>query len=194
MFATELPEGVESGLEASHVYDHPFTTMPNKDRSDLGVFYPCMGHACHIAAVEVDVETGAVEILDYTAVHDAGTMVNPRSLEGQIIGGTAQGIATALLEELVFDEQGQPLSTSFMDFLMPTAMEVPEVAIGHEETPSPITVHGIKGGGEAGRMMAPSAISAALDDALSDFGVHVTELPATPNRLVRWIGEGSSEG
>jgi CO/xanthine dehydrogenase Mo-binding subunit len=194
MFATELPEGVESGLEASHVYDHPFTTMPNKDRSDLGVFYPCMGHACHIAAVEVDVETGAVEILDYTAVHDAGTMVNPRSLEGQIIGGTAQGIATALLEELVFDEQGQPLSTSFMDFLMPTAMEVPEVAIGHEETPSPITVHGIKGGGEAGRMMAPSAISAALDDALSDFGVHVTELPATPDRLVRWIGEGSSDG
>jgi CO/xanthine dehydrogenase Mo-binding subunit len=192
LFATELPEGVESGLEASHVYDHPFTTMPKKDRTDLGVFYPCMGHACHLAAVEIDPETGAVEVLDYAAVHDAGTMVNPRSLEGQIIGGTAQGIATALLEELVFDADGQPLSTTFMDFLMPTSMEVPEVAIGHEETPSPITVHGIKGGGEAGRMMAPSAISAAIDDALVAYGIHVTELPATPERIVRWMSESGA--
>ncbi len=192
LFATDLPEGLQSGLEASHVYDHPFTTMPKKDRSDLGVFYPCMGHACHIAAVEVNTDTGAVEILDYAAVHDAGTMVNPRSLEGQILGGTAQGVATALLEELVFDDDGQPLSTTFMDFLIPTAMEVPELKIGHEETPSPITVHGIKGGGEAGRMMAPSAISAAIDDALRDYGVHVTELPATPERIVRWIGEGKA--
>lgn len=192
LFATELPEGYQSGLEESYVYDHPFTTMPKKDRSDLGVFYPCMGHACHIAAVEIDVETGAVKILDYAAVHDAGTMVNPRSLEGQIIGGTAQGVATALLEELVFDDQGQPLSTTFMDFLMPTAMEVPEVTIGHEETPSPITVHGIKGGGEAGRMMAPSAMSAAIDDALSSFGVYVRELPATPARIVQWITEGEA--
>jgi CO/xanthine dehydrogenase Mo-binding subunit len=187
LFATDLPEGLQSGLEASHVYDHPYTTMPAKDRSDLGVFYPCMGHACHIAMVEVDTETGAVEILKYAAVHDAGTMVNPRSLEGQIIGGTAQGIATALLEELVFDEQGQPLSTTFMDFLMPTAMEVPELDIGHEETPSPLTEYGIKGGGEAGRMMAPGAMSAAIDDALIEYGIHVSELPATPERITRWI-------
>ena len=191
LFATDLPEGLQSGLEATHVYDHPFTTMPKKDRSDLGVFYPCMGHATHIVAVEVMPETGAVKILDYAAVHDAGTMVNPRSLEGQIVGGTAQGVATALLEELVFDDGGQPLSTTFMDFLIPTAMEVPELKIGHEETPSPITVHGIKGGGEAGRMMAPSAISNAIDDALRDYGVHVSELPATPERIVRWIAEGS---
>jgi CO/xanthine dehydrogenase Mo-binding subunit len=81
-----------------------------------------------------------------------------------------------------------------MDFLMPTAMEVPEVAIGHEETPSPLTVHGIKGGGEAGRMMAPSAISAAIDDALSGYGVHVTELPATPERIVGWIAGGAMPG
>jgi CO/xanthine dehydrogenase Mo-binding subunit len=116
-------------------------------------------------------------------------MVNPRSLEGQIIGGTAQGIATALLEELVYDDQGQLLSSSFTDFLMPTAMEVPELDIGHEETPSPITEYGIKGGGEAGRMMAPGAMSAAIDDALVDYGIHVAELPATPERIVRWIGE-----
>lgn len=187
LFATKLPEGLQSGLEATHVYDHPYTTMPSKDRTDLGVFYPCMGHACHIAMVEVDPETGGVEILRYAAVHDAGTMVNPRSLEGQIIGGTAQGVATALLEELVYDEQGQLLSTSFMDFLMPTAMEVPELLIGHEETPSPITEHGIKGGGEAGRMMAPGAVSGAIDDALAEHGVHVTDLPATPERILDWV-------
>lgn len=189
LFATRLPEGLQSGLEATHVYDHPYTTMPSKDRSDLGVFYPCMGHACHIAMVEVDIETGGVKILRYAAVHDAGTMVNPRSLEGQIIGGTAQGVATALLEELVYDDAGQLLSTSFMDFLIPTAMEAPELLIGHEETPSPITEFGIKGGGEAGRMMAPGAMSAAIDDALKDYDVHVTDLPATPERILRWVGE-----
>ena len=189
LFATKLPDDLQSGLEATHVYDHPYTTMPSKDRSDLGSFYPCMGHACHLAMVEVDLETGGVEILRYAAVHDAGTMVNPRSLEGQIVGGTAQGVATALLEELVYDDQGQLLSTSFMDFLMPTAMEVPELLIGHEETPSPITEYGIKGGGEAGRMMAPGAISAALDDALREYDVHVTDLPATPERILDWVGE-----
>jgi CO/xanthine dehydrogenase Mo-binding subunit len=189
LFATKLPDGMQSGLEATHVYDHPYTTMPSKDRSDLGVFYPCMGHACHLVMVEIDLETGGVKILRYAAVHDAGTMVNPRSLEGQIIGGTAQGVATALLEELVYDEQGQLLSTSFMDFLMPTAMEVPELRIGHEETPSPITEYGIKGGGEAGRMMAPGAVSAAIDDALRDYDVHVTDLPATPERILDWVGE-----
>lgn len=191
LFATDLPEGLQSGLEASYVYDHPYTTMPSKDRTDLGVFYPCMGHACHIAMVEVDIETGGVKFLRYAAVHDAGTMVNPRSLEGQIIGGTAQGIATALLEELVYDDQGQLLSSSFMDYLIPTAMEVPELQIGHEETPSPLTEYGIKGGGEAGRMMAPGAVSAALDDALAEFDVHVTELPATPERIMRLIASAA---
>ena len=190
LFQTSLPAGVESGLEAIHVYDHPFTTMPNKDRTNLGVFYPCMGHAAHIVAVEVDIETGAVECLKYVAVHDCGRIVNPRSLDGQVIGGTAQGIATALLEELVYDEQGQLQSSTFMDFLMPTSKEVPEIIVGHEETLSPLTTHGIKGGGEAGRMMAPSAISSAIDDALSDFGVHVTRLPATPERIKRWMAEG----
>jgi CO/xanthine dehydrogenase Mo-binding subunit len=192
LFAADLPEGLQSGLEASHVYDHPYTTKPKADRSDLGVFYPCTGNACHIAMVEVDVETGNVTFLRYAAVHDAGTMVNPRSLEGQILGGTAQGIGTALLEELVYDEEGQLQSASFMDYLMPTAMEVPELLIGHEETPSPLTEHGIKGGGEAGRMMAPAAISSAIDDALLDFGVRVTELPATPERLVDWMGRDGS--
>ena len=184
LFKHSFPEDMESGLDASKVFDHPYTTMPSADRKDLGVFYPFVGHACHVPVVEVDIETGAVTFLHYAAVHDCGTLVNPRSLAGHIVGGTAQGIGTALYEEFVYDEDGQLLSSSFMDYLIPTAMEVPELTIGHVETPSPYTPHGIKGGGEGGRMMAPAAINAAVNDALAPLGVRLTELPMTPERIL----------
>ncbi|HZU18044.1 MAG TPA: xanthine dehydrogenase family protein molybdopterin-binding subunit [Candidatus Dormibacteraeota bacterium] len=194
LFKHSLPDEIETGLEASKVYDHPYTTMPSDDRSNLGVFYPFVGNACHVPVIEVDPETGAISYLKYVAVHDAGTMVNPRGLEGQIIGGTAHGIGTALFEEYVYDRDGQLLTTSYMDYLIPSAMEVPEVVVGHQETPSPFTVHGIKGGGEGGRMMTPAALSAAIDDALAPLGVRCTELPATPERIRRWIEEARARG
>ena len=184
LFKHSFPEDIESGLEDSKVFDHPYTTMPSADRKDLGVFYPFMGHACHVPVVEVDVETGAVKILSYAAVHDCGTLVNPRSLAGHIVGGTAQGIGTALYEEFVYDTDGQLLSSTFLDYLIPSAMEVPELKIGHAETPSPYTPHGIKGGGEGGRMMAPAALNAPVNDALAPLGVRVTELPMTPDRIL----------
>ena len=187
LFKHSLPEEIESGLEASKVYDHPFTTMPNADRSNLGVFYPFVGHACHIPIIEVDPQTGEVTFLKYIAVHDCGTLVNPRSLAGHITGGTVQGIGTALHEEYVYGPDGNLQTQSYMDYLIPTAMESPEFVIGHCETPSPWTPHGIKGGGEGGRMMAPAAIAAAIDDALAPLGVRTTELPATPARIVAWI-------
>ncbi len=187
LFKHSLPDEIESGLEADQVYDHPYTTMPSEDRKNLGVFYPFVGHACHIPVVEVDIETGKVSFLRYTAVHDAGTVVNPRSLNGHIIGGIAQGLGTALLEEFVYDESGQLLTSSYQDYLIPSALDVPEVVVGHHETPSPYTVHGIKGAGEGGRMMAPAAISSAIDDALRPLGVRVRELPATPERILGWI-------
>ncbi|MHA6782010.1 xanthine dehydrogenase family protein molybdopterin-binding subunit [Pseudonocardia saturnea] len=183
LFKHSFPEDMESGLEDSKVFDHPYTTMPSADRTDLGVFYPFMGHACHVPVVEVDLETGSVSFLAYAAVHDCGTLVNPRSLAGHIVGGTAQGIGTALYEEFVYDDDGQLLTSSFLDYLVPSAMEVPELRIGHHETPSPYTLHGIKGGGEGGRMMAPAAINVAVNDALAHLGVRVTELPITPDRL-----------
>jgi CO/xanthine dehydrogenase Mo-binding subunit len=183
MFKHSFPEEVESGLEESKVFDHPYTTMPDADRSDLGVFYPFMGNACHVPVVEVDIRTGRVSFLAYAAVHDCGTLVNPRSLSGHILGGTAQGIGTALYEEFVYDDEGQLITSSFLDYTIPTAAEMPELAIGHVETPSPYTPHGIKGGGEGGRMMAPAAINAAVNDALAPLGVRVTELPLTPDRL-----------
>ena len=184
LFKHSFPADMESGLDESKVFDHPYTTMPSADRKDLGVFYPFMGHACHVPVVEVDVETGAVTFLSYAAVHDCGTLVNPRSLAGHIVGGTAQGIGTALYEEYVYDDEGQLLSSSYLDYLIPSAMEVPELTIGHVETPLPYTPHGVKGGGEGGRMMAPAAINAAVNDALYPLGVRLTELPMTPERIL----------
>jgi CO/xanthine dehydrogenase Mo-binding subunit len=113
--------------------------------------------------------------------------MNPQLLEGQVVGGIAQGIGAALLEEYVYDGQGQLSTSTFMDYLLPTAHDVPTVRVIHEETPSPFTEYGVKGGGEGGRMVAPIALACAVEDALRPFGVHVDELPMTPERIVNWI-------
>lgn len=189
-FRLSLPDDVNSGLDASYVYDHPYTTMPSEDRTDLGVFYPIMGHMCHIPVVEVDIETGQVKFLKYVAVHDAGTVVNPMTLAGHIRGGTAQGIGSAMYEQFYYDSDGQLLTANFSDYLIPTIMEVPEnIEVGHVETPSPYTEFGIKGGGEGGRMGAPPAIAAAIEDALKPLGVKIDALPITAMRLRTLIRE-----
>jgi CO/xanthine dehydrogenase Mo-binding subunit len=182
-FKLDLPAGMESGLEARHTYDHPHLTMPSADRKDLGAFYPIMAHGAHIPVVEVEPATGRVRFLRYIAVHDVGTVVNPKSLKGQITGGITQGIGMALYEESAYSADGQPLTGSFMDYLLPTAQEVPRFEIGHVETPSPFTEYGVKGGGEGGRMIAPAAIAAAVEDALAPFGVRIDEVPLTPERV-----------
>jgi len=186
-FKLDLPAGMESGLEARHTYDHPFLTPPSADRKDLGAFYPMMGHGAHIPVVEVNPETGQVRILRYVAVHDVGTIVNPKSLRGQIAGGITQGIGMALYEQCLYDADGQPLTASFMDYLLPTAQEVPRFEIGHVETPSPFTEYGVKGGGEGGRMIAPAALASAVEDALAPLGVTIDELPMTPERLATLV-------
>ena len=191
-FALNLPEGDRSGLEVGYTYDHPYTTLPSDDRSDLGVFYPFMGHACHIAVIELDPVTGRLQYLDYVAVHDAGTVVNPPTLAGQVIGGTAQGIGTTLFEEYDYDEGGNLRTGSFWEYLVPRATDVPQMRVGHVETPSPFTEYGIKGGGEGGRMVAPSTVSAAIDDVLLQFGgARVKELPVKPWQIVEMMqGDG----
>ena len=179
---------MESGLEARHTYDHPYLTKPSADRKDLGAFYPMMGHGAHIPVVEVEPVTGQVRFLRYIAVHDVGTMVNPKSLRGQITGGITQGIGMALYEQSVYDAQGQPLTGSFMDYLLPDAPRRSRAfEIGHVETPSPFTEYGVKGGGEGGRMIAPAAIASAVEDALAPLGVRVDELPLTPERIVTLV-------
>jgi carbon-monoxide dehydrogenase large subunit len=148
---------------------------------------------CHAAIVEVDVETGEVRLLRYVVQHDCGTIVNPMIVEGQIRGGVAQGIGGALYEKLACDGDGQPLTASYMDFLLPTAMEIPSIEIGHLETPSPLNPLGIKGVGEAGAIPGPALLAEAIDDALAPFGIRIREMPLSPGRLRELIKIGGSE-
>jgi CO/xanthine dehydrogenase Mo-binding subunit len=131
--------------------------------------------------VEVDRETGALRILRYVVVHDCGPIINPLILTGQIEGGVAQGIGNAFYEQVVYDPDGQVLTQTFMDYLLPTAWEVPPVEIAHIETPSPLNPLGIKGAGEAGVIPVPAAIASAIDDAL---GTRITQMPLSHGRLL----------
>ena len=190
MFRLSFPDDdMTSGLDASYTYDHPLATLPKSD-SDFGIFYPIMGHMCHMPVVEVDIKTGQVKILDYVAVHDCGTMINPMTVDGHVRGGTAQGIGTAFHEEFQYDRNGQLLGASFHDYLMPRVAEMPpEIRVGHLVTPSPYTEYGVKGAGEGGRMVAPPALASAVEDALRPLGVKVETLPMTPARLRALIRE-----
>ena len=170
-----LPSDVDpAGLEATAGY---------KAKVDTGTF----SYACHAAKVAVDTETGHVEILDYVIVEDGGTLVNPMIVDGQVFGGTAQGVGTALYEEMPFDSQGQPLATTLADYMLPTAAEVPSIRIDHMETPSPYTRFGQKGIGEGGAIAPPAAIANAVNDALAPLGAEITESPLTPRRIVEAI-------
>ncbi|MDR5694172.1 MAG: aerobic carbon-monoxide dehydrogenase large subunit [Armatimonadota bacterium] len=168
-----IPEEWEQpGLEATRYFAPPRGTFSN------GV---------HAAILEVDIHTGMINILKYVVVHDCGRIINPMILDGQIRGGVAQGIGNAFYEKLVYDENGQLLTRTFMDYLLPTAMEVPEVEIAHVETPSPLNPLGVKGAGEAGTIPVPAVFASAIDDALAEFGVRITEMPLSPNRLLEII-------
>lgn len=196
-FRLSFPDQPEydTGLDANYTYDHPLTTLPSDDRTDLGIFYPIMGHMCHMPVIEIDIETGRVTFLDYVAVHDCGTIVNPMTLAGHIRGGTAQGVGTALYEHYDYDENGQLRTGSYAEYLMPKVMEVPpNVRVGHVETPSPFTEYGIKGGGEGGRMGTPPAMASAIEDALRHLGVRIDALPVTPSRLRGLIRDAQAQG
>jgi len=170
-----LPPDVDpAGLEATAGY---------KAKVDTGTF----SYACHAAKVAVDTETGHVEILDYVIVEDGGTLVNPMIVDGQVFGGTAQGVGTALYEEMPFDAQGQPLATTLADYLLPSATEVPAIRLSHMESPSPHTRFGQKGIGEGGAIAPPAAIANAVNDALAPLGVEITESPLTPRRIAEAI-------
>jgi aerobic carbon-monoxide dehydrogenase large subunit len=174
-----LPKGMEPGLEATRFYDPYFGTASN---------------ASHVAVVEVDPETGVVRLLRHVVADDCGRMINPLIVEGQVVGGVAQGIGAALLEEVSYDEQGQLLSGTLMDYLVPTAVDIPAVEVVHLERPSPTTLGGFKGVGEGGTIGAPAAIANAVADALAEFDIAVTELPVTPDRLLRLLAAARVRG
>jgi aerobic carbon-monoxide dehydrogenase large subunit len=169
--------GSEPGLEATAYFG------PERGTTAFGV---------HAMIVAVDPETAMIDIEKYVVVHDCGRMINPVIVEGQVHGGVAQGIGNAFYEALHYDDDAQLLNASFMDFLVPTACEVPHMEVGHTETPSPLNPLGVKGVGEAGSIPVGALLAQALDDALSDHGVEVLEIPLSPNRLFELIRQGPS--
>jgi carbon-monoxide dehydrogenase large subunit len=171
-----LPPNVDTGgLDVTAGY--------RADR-DSGTFT----YATHAAVVAVDPATGLIELRDYVVVEDGGVLVNPMIVDGQICGGTAQGIGTCLYEAMPFDANGQPLASTMLDYMLPGATEVPDIRVLHMQTPSPYTEFGIKGLGEGGAVGPPAAIVCAVNDALRPLGVEVYDLPLTPARILEAIG------
>jgi carbon-monoxide dehydrogenase large subunit len=167
-----FPKDIEPGLESSSTF-----------RIDQLAY----SNACHVAEVEVDVETGGVRILRYLAMQDAGRLINPMIVDGQVHGGVAHGIGNAIFEWMGYDEAGQPITTTFADYLLPTAADVPKLQTLYKESPSPHNPLGAKGVGEVGVIPAAAAIISAVEDALSPFGVRIAQMPITPSRLAELI-------
>jgi carbon-monoxide dehydrogenase large subunit len=175
----ELPPGIPAGLEASGRYTAASPQV--------------WTNASHVCTCEVDVATGRVQLLRYIVSEDCGPMINPAVVDGQIDGGTVQGIGGALFEHLVYDEDGNPVTTTFLDYLLPTAADVPEIEHGHLETPGP-GPGGYKGVGEGGAIGAPPAVANAVADALSPFGVTITEQPLSPSRILALLDGALLDG
>jgi carbon-monoxide dehydrogenase large subunit len=172
-----FPPGIEPGLDASATF-----------RIDKLAY----ANACHVVEVEIDVETGAVTIVRYAAIQDSGRRVNPIIVEGQIHGGIAHGLGNALFEWMGYDAAGQPVTTTFADYLLPTATEVPQFETLYKETPTPHNPLGVKGIGELGTIPAAAAIISAIEDALSPFKAHVAQMPITPHEIVALIAKAAA--
>jgi carbon-monoxide dehydrogenase large subunit len=179
-FRSNELHGVEPSLEATVHYTNPGAwTFTN---------------GAHLAMVDVDTETGRVRVLKYVAIDDCGKLVNPALVDGQVRGGVAQGIGGALFEHCVYDEAGQLLTTTLMDYAVPTAADLPPIEVHHLETPAPGLAGGFKGAGEGGTAGAPAAILNAVNDALAPFGVMLTEQPVTPERVLRALWSAGARG
>ena len=174
----KLPKDMEAGLIATATYTAPVQNFPN---------------GCHICELEIDQDTGEVEIVRYSVVDDVGTVLNPLLLKGQIVGGVAQGVGQILMEDIRFDDDGQLLTGSFMDYAMPRATDISAVEVKSNPVPTATNPLGVKGAGEAGCVGAMPAVANALVDALSHLGVRHVEMPATPERLWRAIQNGNCE-
>jgi carbon-monoxide dehydrogenase large subunit len=174
-----LPADVREELAATKLYDPVFGTTTS---------------ATHIAVVEIDPETCEVRIERYAVAEDCGKLVNPMIVDGQVHGGVAQGIGAALLEEVIYDDQGQIHTASLVDYLVPSACEVPPMTVVHLESESPATLGGFRGMGEGGTIGAPAAVANAIADALSPLGIEINDLPVTPDRLFRLIEAAKTKG
>jgi aerobic carbon-monoxide dehydrogenase large subunit len=174
-----VPDVDVGGLEATVAY---------RPDVDTGAF----SYASHAAVVAVDPGLGQIEILDYVIVEDCGTLVNPMIVEGQTLGGAAQGIGTAIFEESRYDANGQPLASTFADYILPGPCEIPPMRVFHMETPSPYTAFGIKGMGEGGAIAPPAALCNAVNDALRKPGAEINATPLSPRRVLAAIAKTSN--
>jgi len=168
-----LPAGVEPGLSADGYFQARSQTFAN---------------GSNVCEVEVDAATGAVKILRYVVAHDCGRLINPMLVDGQIRGGVVHGIGNALHEHMLFDDQAQPITTNYADYLLPIATDMPQIEVIHLETPSPLNPIGVKGAGEGGTIPATACVISAIEDALSPLGVTLAEYPVSPQRLVELTG------
>ena len=186
-----MPPGLEPGLQAKFVWEVPNGgNMPNADGTVQ--LYPCYAFEAHVVYVEIDRETALPAVKQYLCGHDCGVMINPDIVHGMTYGGIAHGIGAALYEKFAYTEDGQLASGTFMDYLIPSAQEVPPLAIVDHCTPSPLTTFGQKGSGEAGYLGAPAAVANAVNDALAPLGASVETLPMTPEDLWRAIAAAAT--
>ncbi|MBS0335685.1 MAG: xanthine dehydrogenase family protein molybdopterin-binding subunit [Proteobacteria bacterium] len=188
----KLPPGLEPGLQAKFVWEVPTGGgLPTADgRIQM---YPCYSFEAHLVLVEIDPATAQPKIRRYLCGHDCGTMINPDIVHGMTYGGIAHGIGAALYEKFAFSDNGQLASQTFMDYLMPSALEVPGIDIVDHCTPSPLTEFGQKGSGEAGYLGAPAAIASAINDALAPLGASIDELPMTPLAIWTQLQGGKTQ-
>ncbi|GIX48080.1 MAG: aldehyde dehydrogenase [Candidatus Tectimicrobiota bacterium] len=180
--------GMGFGMAAPHPEWEPALEATHYFKAERATY----ASGVHLVAVEVDVETGQVRVLRYVVVDDCGRVLNPLLMRGQVLGGVCQGISEVLYEELVYDEEGQLLTGTFMDYHLPTAMEMPAVEVDHVETPSPLNPLGSKGAGESGTIPAQAALVSAIEDALAPLGVRLYEFPLGPRRLWELIQQARS--
>ncbi|MBT7768569.1 MAG: molybdopterin-dependent oxidoreductase, partial [Rhodospirillales bacterium] len=178
----KLPDGMEPGFHAEYVFQVPGGGKLPDERNRVQI-YPCFSFQAHIPYVEIDPGTCKVEILNYVVGHDCGTVINPDIVRGMMIGGLAHGIGAALFEKFSYAPDGQFLTSTFADYLMPSVYEMPPVQDVEHCTPSPLTSHGQKGSGEGGYLGAPAAISSAINDALEPLGKSIHELPMRINKI-----------
>jgi aerobic carbon-monoxide dehydrogenase large subunit len=177
-----LPEGMEPGLEIIFHYRDPNIEFHADERGRVAMF-SSFPYDAEVAVVEVDIESGSLKILKFVSVHDCGNMLNPLIVRGQHLGALAHGFGGALYEELPYDENGQPLATSFKDYFLPTVMEIPDLTIDHLVTPNPFTPGGFKGAGETGTVGPPAVLANAVEDALRPLGIKIRKVPLSPSYL-----------
>ena len=186
---TDLGVELRQLARAAYHQSHRFPTIAETGLSAVATYdpYGTFSNACHVAIVAIDIATGEVKIERFVVVEDAGRLINPMIVEGQIHGGVAQGIANALYEKVIYDEGGNILTGSLADYLVPTMAEIPRLEIHHLETLTEATVTGAKGVGEGGTIGAPAAVLNAVSDALAPFGVGIFEMPITPQRILQLL-------